>query len=139
MLPAICVGLVACVAGAAASLEPRWAHERISPKVMVFSYGFCRGKRGLADASRFYSDENVWVEPFSLTKNVTVPGLSPLYPEVQCSEDSEVCHMTTGEAEINAAVSTTVRSYIIGQADADCQALLLSDKFNFTQTYLCVR
>jgi len=50
-----------------------------------------------------------------------VPLLSPLYPKVACDDKHEVCIYTTGEAEINAAVSAT--------------ALLLSDRFDFKDTY----
>lgn len=53
--------------------------------------------------------------------NITVPGLSMLYPGVHCVEDLSVCELITGEAEINAASSI--------------MALILSDKFDFTLTY----
>ena len=53
--------------------------------------------------------------------NTSVPLLSPLFPKVACNAEGEICIFTTGEAEINAAVSTT--------------ALLLSDRFDFKETY----
>lgn len=33
-----------------------------------------------------------------LAKNITVPGLSPLYPDVHCTETGDVCQVVTGEA-----------------------------------------
>ena len=39
--------------------------------------------------------------------NVTVPGLSPLFPDALCNEKLEVCQIITGEAEINAAASVS--------------------------------
>jgi purine nucleoside permease len=55
---------------------------------------------------QFTPEQDVWIEPLKLTKNVTIPGLSPLYPAVHCNKDYSICQMTTGE--INAAVSVTV-------------------------------
>ncbi|EIW67041.1 hypothetical protein TREMEDRAFT_69953 [Tremella mesenterica DSM 1558] len=71
-----------------------------------------------------YADENVWVEPFELYANITIPGLSPLFPQVQCDWKGEICHITTGEAEINAACSVS--------------ALLLSPDFDLTSTYFLI-
>lgn len=33
--------------------------------------------------------------------DVTVPGLSPLYPDVACRPDLKICVMTTGESEVS--------------------------------------
>lgn len=33
-----------------------------------------------------------------LAKNITVPGLSPIYPDVHCTADEEVCQIVTGES-----------------------------------------
>ena len=33
-----------------------------------------------------------------LAKNITVPGLSPLYPDVHCTSNGDVCQLTIGEA-----------------------------------------
>lgn len=57
-----------------------------------------------------FGPENVWTAPFSLDQNITLPGLSPLFPNVTCNTAGSVCHMTTGEAEINAACSMSVRT-----------------------------
>lgn len=52
------------------------------------------------------------------------PGLSPLFPEAHCDANGDVCQVTTGESEINAA--TTI------------SALTLSDTFDLTTTYTMV-
>ncbi|KAK4700826.1 hypothetical protein P7C70_g5417, partial [Phenoliferia sp. Uapishka_3] len=82
----------------------------IAPRVMIISM--------------FSPERNVWLENLDFTKNVTVPGLSPLFPEIACLEDEYVCIMTTGEAEINAATST--------------MAMVLSPKFDLTKTYFLI-
>ncbi|KAK1752957.1 purine nucleoside permease [Echria macrotheca] len=56
--------------------------------------------------------------------NVSVPGLSVLYPQVHCVADYSICQVTTGEAEINAAASTA--------------ALVLSGKFDLSKTYFLI-
>ena len=76
--------------------------------------------------SMFDSEADVWYEnmPSILEKNVTVPGASPLYPDAHCVESGEVCQLTTGEGEINAASSIT--------------ALIYSGLFNLTSTYFLI-
>ena len=37
--------------------------------------------------------------------NITIPGFSPLYPQMHCTASGEVCQITAGEGEINAAAS----------------------------------
>ncbi|KAK4947438.1 hypothetical protein LTR10_013806 [Elasticomyces elasticus] len=59
-----------------------------------------------------------------LAQNITLPGLSPLFPEVHCTADGDICQIITGESEINAASSIS--------------ALVLSDKFDLTKTYFFV-
>jgi purine nucleoside permease len=56
-----------------------------------------------------------------LAQNISVPGLSPIYPEVHCTVSGELCQVTAGEAEINAATSIA--------------SLVLSARFDFTSTY----
>lgn len=56
-----------------------------------------------------------------LANNITVRGLSPLYPHVHCNEQGEVCQLTMGEAEINAATSMA--------------AFVFSGLFDLTRTY----
>lgn len=45
-----------------------------------------------------------------LAHNITVPGLSPLFPDIHCTADGSVCQLVTGEGEINAAV--TLSSFV---------------------------
>ncbi|ORX39096.1 purine nucleoside permease [Kockovaella imperatae] len=71
-----------------------------------------------------FGPESIWSEPLQLDQNVTVTGLSPLYPEVHCDSNGTICQFVTGEAEINAACSMT--------------ALLLSHKFDFRKTYFMI-
>jgi purine nucleoside permease len=59
-----------------------------------------------------------------LARNISTPGLSMLYPHIHCTEDYSICQVTTGEAEINAAATIT--------------AVVLSGKFDLTQTYWMV-
>lgn len=33
-----------------------------------------------------------------LAKNISIPGLSPLYPDVHCTANGEVCQLTIGES-----------------------------------------
>ncbi|KAF3132793.1 hypothetical protein TWF569_010778 [Orbilia oligospora] len=56
--------------------------------------------------------------------NVTVPGLSPRYPEVYCTTTGDVCHITMAEAEINAAASMS--------------ALVYSRMFDLSETYFFI-
>ncbi|MCJ1303533.1 hypothetical protein MMC08_006343 [Hypocenomyce scalaris] len=75
----------------------------------------------------FPPEGDVWygIPEFNLLEqNITVPGLSPLYPDVHCTSDGEICQVVTGEAEINAASSIT--------------ALTFSPLFNFTCTYFMI-
>ncbi|RSH77749.1 uncharacterized protein EHS24_002807 [Apiotrichum porosum] len=83
--------------------------QKIAPKVFVFS---------------MYDSEDVWTDRIALTQNVTVPGLSPLFPNVHCNAAGEICQLITGEAEINAACTVT--------------ALLFSNLFDFTSTYFLI-
>ncbi|KAK7002203.1 purine nucleoside [Favolaschia claudopus] len=72
---------------------------KISPKVLIISM--------------FGPEESVWhnIPEFDiLAKNITVQGLSPLFPYVHCTEDETICQLITGEGEINAA--STLASFI---------------------------
>ncbi|KAJ6588885.1 purine nucleoside permease [Mycena capillaripes] len=85
----------------------------IEPKVLIITM--------------FDFEANVWfgIPEFDLlAQNITVPGFSPLYPNVHCTANSDVCLLTTGQAEINAA--STISS------------LLFSRSFNLTSTYFLV-
>ncbi|KIW54827.1 hypothetical protein PV05_07161 [Exophiala xenobiotica] len=77
--------------------------------------------------SMFEPEAAVWwgIDEFDLlAQNITLPGLSPLFPEVHCTADGDVCQVITGESEINAASTMS--------------ALVLSSKFDLTKSYFMV-
>ncbi|KAJ7211268.1 purine nucleoside permease [Mycena pura] len=91
----------------------------------------CLSCHGLAPKvliiTMFEPEANVWfnIEEFNvLAQNITVPGLSPLYRDVHCTDPADVCLVTTGQAEINAASTIS--------------ALIYSGRFNLTSTYFLV-
>jgi purine nucleoside permease len=80
-----------------------------------------------ADPEKFDSEADIWYEDTTLNlyaNNVTVPGFSPLFPDAHCTASGEICQMTTGEGEINAAGSVN--------------ALWLSGCFDLTSTYFMI-
>ncbi|KAF7358217.1 Purine nucleoside [Mycena venus] len=85
----------------------------ISPRVLILN---------------MFSDEaNVWynIPEFNvLAQNISVPGLSPLFPEVHCTKNGSICQLTTGEGEINAASTVA--------------ALLHSSAFDLRTTYFLI-
>ncbi|KIX99499.1 uncharacterized protein Z520_05075 [Fonsecaea multimorphosa CBS 102226] len=120
--------LLAAVAAAAAVLIPtsaatpvevrsadvvKRATTPISPKVVIISM--------------FAPEASVWygIKEFDLlAHNITVSGLSPLFPEVHCTAKGDVCQVVTGESEINAA--STISAFVH------------SPKFNLTKSYFMV-
>ncbi|KAJ6470082.1 purine nucleoside permease [Mycena vitilis] len=75
----------------------------------------------------FDPEAEVWfgIPEFDLlAQNITVPGFSPLFPDAHCTSDGDVCLLTTGQGEINAASTIT--------------SLLFSRSFNLTSTYFLV-
>ena len=51
--------------------------------------------------SMFSYEQDVWygIEEFNiLANNITLPGASPLYPDVHCTADGDVCQITIGES-----------------------------------------
>ncbi|KAJ7918617.1 purine nucleoside permease [Mycena leptocephala] len=72
----------------------------------------------------FHSEAVEWynIPEFDLlAQNITVPGFSPLFPDVHCTQDGTVCGLTTGQGEINAASTMS--------------SLLNSPRFDLTSTY----
>lgn len=65
-----------------------------------------------------------WLEAMDFEHNITIPGLSPLYPTIYCTANYSVCELTTGEGEINAASTIT--------------ALGLSPLFDLSHTYFLI-
>lgn len=59
-----------------------------------------------------------------LAHNVTVPGASPVYPDVYCTADYSICQLITGEGEINAAVTVS--------------SIAFSPLFDLTHTYFLI-
>ncbi|GAV55074.1 hypothetical protein ZYGR_0AS03970 [Zygosaccharomyces rouxii] len=72
----------------------------------------------------FELEQTQWIEKLNLTENITVPMLSPVYPNVHANKNMTIMSFTTGEAESNAAASVT--------------ALLSSSLFDFSETYFLI-
>ncbi|KAJ5807944.1 hypothetical protein N7474_009213 [Penicillium riverlandense] len=86
---------------------------KISPKVFI--------------VSMFEPEAEVWwdIPEFDvLAHNISLPGLSPLFPDVHCTRDYTICQLITGESEINAATTIT--------------SVALSTLFDLTQTYFFI-
>ena len=106
------------LSGACASLAPVPVQQRsleyiVKPKVFIISM--------------FSPEGDIWygIPEFDiLALNITVPGFSPLFPDAHCTADGDICQLTTGESEINAA--TTIAS------------LVRSPRFDLTTTYFMV-
>lgn len=73
--------------------------------------------------SMFAPEGKTWLDHFGPTQDITVPGLSPDYPQVHCTRD-DVCLVTTGMGHTNAA--------------ATMAALVYSGKFDLRKTYFLV-
>ncbi|GAA5989031.1 hypothetical protein JCM10908_006279 [Rhodotorula pacifica] len=82
----------------------------VKPKVMIISM--------------FAPERQVWLEPLGLNNSYPLIGGSPLFPNISCEAKRDVCIVTTGEAEINAAATIT--------------ALTLSRDFDLTNTYFLI-
>ena len=95
------------------SLLPRYGPSVLAPKFFIISM--------------FAPEAEVWygIPEFNLlAQNISVPGLSPLFPQVHCTKTGEICQVVTGESEINAGCTIT--------------ALLLSPKFDLKSTYFMI-
>ena len=76
---------------------------------------------------QFTPEGNAWygIPQFNLLEqNITVPGLSPILPDVHCTGDSQICQVITGEGEINAASTIT--------------SLVYSPLFDLNNTYFLI-
>ncbi|BAN25369.1 purine nucleoside permease [Caballeronia insecticola] len=71
----------------------------------------------------FAPEGQVWLDRLGPWQAVSVPGLSPDYPDVHCNRD-EVCVITTGMGHTNAAASM--------------MALAFSDRFDLRDTYFLI-
>ncbi|EKV05456.1 Purine nucleoside permease, putative [Penicillium digitatum] len=103
-----------CAEATRTALKAQKAHNgAIAPKVFI--------------VSMFAPEAAAWWNnpEFDLfAHNITIPGLSPLFPDVYCTENYDVCQLVTGEGEINAATTVT--------------AVAFSPVFNLTQTYFFI-
>ncbi|KAJ5893229.1 hypothetical protein N7495_004920 [Penicillium taxi] len=102
---------------ATALANPHGGHssnaDKITPKVFIISM--------------FEPEAAAWwnIPEFDLlAHNISLPGLAPIFPDVHCTKDFEVCQLITGESEINAA--TTVFS------------VAFSPLFDLTHTYFFI-
>ncbi len=88
-----------------------WANEApIKPKVVLISM--------------FAPEAQNWIERLELKHKVRVPGLAGEYPDISCSNDRQVCLLTTGMGQTNAAASTL--------------ALALSPQFDLRKSYFLI-
>ncbi|KAG2415917.1 hypothetical protein HFD88_007109 [Aspergillus terreus] len=99
--------------GVAGDSTKHASQHKIAPKVFI--------------VSMFEPEAAVWwgIPDFDLlAHNITVPGASPLFPDVHCTADHHICQLVTGEGEINAA--TTIASVVF------------SPLFDLTHTYFLI-
>ncbi|KAF5379130.1 hypothetical protein D9615_005856 [Tricholomella constricta] len=93
-------------------LEPEKV-SKLNPKVFIVSL--------------FDAEGDTWynIPEFNvLAHNITIPGLSPVFPDAHCTQDGSICQLTAGEGEINAAVSIS--------------SLLHSPAFDLRKTYFLI-
>ncbi|KAJ9631995.1 hypothetical protein H2203_000396 [Taxawa tesnikishii (nom. ined.)] len=109
----VSAGLVPKKPAAVARVEERALEYVVKPKVFIISM--------------FAPEADVWygIPEFDLNAlNVTVPGFSPLFPDAHCTANGDICQLTTGESEINAAVTIA--------------SLVRSPRFDLTTTYFMI-
>ncbi|KAF7310054.1 Purine nucleoside permease [Mycena indigotica] len=82
----------------------------LAPRVLIVNFF-------ATEAAAWYNLPNLDL----LAQNITLPGLSPLFPQVHCTNNGFICQVITGQAEINAATTIT--------------ALVASPQFNLRSTY----
>ncbi|VUC26071.1 unnamed protein product [Clonostachys rosea] len=100
-----------------AARQELFSSSKVSPKILIVSL--------------FSAEADVWYEHLPGTQfgdlqaqTISVPGLSPQYPSVYCNADGDICQITTGMSEINAATTIT--------------SVILSGKFDFRKTYFLI-
>ncbi|KAG0682571.1 hypothetical protein C6P42_002853 [Pichia californica] len=72
----------------------------------------------------FTLEREPFILSYDLPNEITIPGLSPVYNTILCDSNYDLCQITVGEGEINAASSLT--------------ALSLSTSFNLTSTFFLI-
>lgn len=76
--------IVGTILGGLASVAAQNGTTVMSPYVMIISL--------------FTPEQDVWLAPYNLTNNnITVPGLSPKYPDVHCNTNATICQVTLDE------------------------------------------
>ncbi|KAF7118899.1 hypothetical protein CNMCM5793_008535 [Aspergillus hiratsukae] len=93
--------------------EHQHPSHKIAPKVFIISM--------------FAPEAEAWwnIPEFDLlAHNITLPGTSPVYPDVYCTADYSICQLITGESEINAAVTVS--------------SVAFSPLFDLTHTYFMI-
>ncbi|KAL3492425.1 putative purine nucleoside permease [Aspergillus germanicus] len=111
---------------ASASISPSHAGSISFPRSHDVSQGHKVSLKGFI-ISMFTPEATIWhsILDFNLlAHNISLPGLSPLFPTIHCTPTHEVCQIVTGKGEINAAVTIS--------------ALLFSTHFNLTRTYFLI-
>ena len=72
----------------------------------------------------FSLEQAPFLETYNFVNEIQIPGLSPIYNKIHCDESYELCQVTTGEGEINAASTIT--------------ALTLSPYFDLSKTFFLI-
>ena len=112
------------------NIETRWGKKCIKPKVFIIDM--------------FPPEGDAWygIPEFNLlAKNITVPGISPIYPDVHCTADEEVCQIVTGESGgLTIPIYPSMIAYNLSEINAanSINALTFSGLFNFTTTYFFI-
>lgn len=88
----------------------------------ALSQSYVRAPKALV-ISLFAPEADPWIKNLSLVQRITVPGLSPDFPDLLCNAD-DVCLLTTGMGHTNAAASTMV--------------LLLSGQIDLRRSYVLI-
>ncbi|KAF7356230.1 Purine nucleoside permease [Mycena venus] len=101
----------------------QWSQSVLSSLLLTCAgYGVIKPRVFLVNM--FHSEAVEWynIPEFDLlAQNITVPGLSPLFPDVHCTQDGSICQLITGQGEINAASTMS--------------SLLNSPRFDLRSTY----
>ncbi|KAI1465357.1 putative purine nucleoside permease [Daldinia caldariorum] len=98
------LGMAQSMATKASAKHHGGSGGKIAPKVVIISM--------------FTPEADVWYANSAnssigslFAQNISVPGLSPLFPYVHCNARGEVCQLTMGESEINAATSAAALAF----------------------------
>ncbi|OOF92865.1 hypothetical protein ASPCADRAFT_399127 [Aspergillus carbonarius ITEM 5010] len=97
----------------AKGLAVRQTPQKIAPKVFIMSM--------------FEPEAAIWwgIPEFDLlAHNITIPGASPIFPDVHCTADYSICQLVTGESEINAAITVS--------------SIIFNSLFDLTHTYFFI-